>query len=90
MDTQKTEHLPGPLLTRDALQSELSGLHHKLNNPLAVISGNVQLLKELAAALSVADDLGGPLEDIALAVDQLASGTDRLILLRDILKKESD
>ncbi|TDI74733.1 MAG: hypothetical protein E2O84_05435 [Bacteroidetes bacterium] len=90
MHTQKQEKSVTPSISTKALQAELSNLHHRMNNPLAVISGNVQLLKELAKALSVGEDLEGPLTDIASAVDQLAAGTEQLILLRELLQRTSE
>jgi signal transduction histidine kinase len=87
MDTNETERTVSEPLSSEGLQAKLSSLHHSMNNPLAVISGNVQLLQELAGALSVVDDMGGPLKDIESAVDQLGADLDQLILLRELLKQ---
>ena len=88
MATEETEKATSDSLSIEGLQAKLSSLHHSMNNPLAVISGNVQLLQELAGALSVADDIGGPLDDIGAAVEQLAADIDQLILLRELLNQE--
>ena len=61
-----------------------------MNNPLAVISGNVQLLQELIKALDLGAELDGPLNDIAMAVDQLHDGTDRLVLLKELLSSHGN
>jgi len=69
----------------EQVRLQLSKTHHDINNPLAVISGNVELLEELSKALGVDADLGGPLEDIEKAVQLLAEHVDRLIVVRKIL-----
>ena len=67
------------------LRGRLSRLHHDLNNPLSIVSGNTQLLRELAGALGVEEEFAGPLDDLEAAVDKLAESADDLILVRGML-----
>lgn len=67
------------------IRNHLSRIHHDLNNPLSIISGNIQLLQELSAALQVQDDFDAPLRDVATAIEQLADTTEELVVLRGIL-----
>ena len=79
--------LPIPL---DDLRAELSRIHHRINNPLSVISGNVELLTELARALGVQEDLGESLADIREALEQIAEATDQLTVTRRLLSPSRD
>ncbi len=76
--------------TIDGIKSQLSRIHHQINNPLSVISGNVQLLQELARVLGVEDDFSGPLTDIVSAADQLAESADQLMVTRNLLAQLSN
>jgi len=66
-----------------ALREALSEVYHDLNNALAVVAGNAQLLAELARA----DDLGAaftdPLDDIQTAYDDMSEALERLDDLRE-------
>lgn len=67
------------------LRGRLSRVHHDLNNPLSVVSGNAQLLRELSKALGVEEEFQGPLDDLEAAVDKLSESADGLILVRRML-----
>lgn len=67
------------------LRGRLSRVHHDLNNPLSIVSGNTQLLRELASALDVEEEFRGPLDDLEAAVDKLTDSADGLILVRGML-----
>jgi len=69
------------------LRKHLSRIHHDLNNPLSIVSGNLQLLKELSKALDVEENFEGPLKDIAAALEQLSDTTEQLIVVRNILQQ---
>ena len=71
----------------ELIRSQLSRIHHDLNNPLSVISGNAELLGELSRALGVGDELGGPIDDLSTAVDQLTENVDRLLAVRGLLNE---
>lgn len=60
------------------LQVALTRVTHDINNPLAVISGNAQLLLELSRALDLDPDVAKPIQDIEEASHQLATMVERL------------
>lgn len=85
MSTQPApEHTDLERTLRD-LKGRLSRVHHDLNNPLSIVSGNAQLLRELAKALGVEEEFHGPLDDLEEAVEKLADAADGLILARQML-----
>lgn len=66
-----------------AMSDEIVRLHHEVNNPLAIISGNAQLLLELARGMHLDADLLGPITDIEEASHRLADSLRGLARLRD-------
>ena len=72
-----------------ALREALSEVYHDLNNALAVVAGNAQLLAELARA----DDLGAaftdPLDDIQTAYDDMSEALERLDDLRGEVRQNA-
>jgi len=85
MSTQSTPDTNDLERTLRDLRGRLSRVHHDLNNPLSIVSGNAQLLRELAKALGVEEDFHGPLEDLEAAVEKLTESADGLILVRRML-----
>jgi two-component sensor histidine kinase len=69
------------------IRKHLSRIHHDLNNPLSIVSGNLQLIQELSAALDVEEHFEGPVKDIAAALEQLSDSTEQLIVVRNILQQ---
>ena len=65
-----------------ALRGQLARLFHDLNNPLAIMSGNLQLVSELAKAANLDDDMVMSLEDAQTAADQLAERLSALGTIR--------
>lgn len=53
------------------LRETLSKVYHDINNPLAIISGNAQLLLEMAHMMGLDDQLVEPIEDIEEASRRL-------------------
>lgn len=82
MAAETTTELKAALAQARAL---LSRIHHDVNSPLSVISGNVQLLQELAKALQVDSEFQDPLRDMEDAVDGVISSVDRLMIVRKLL-----
>lgn len=66
------------LTQRDALREMVSEVTHDINNPLAIISGNAQLLLELAQMMDLDPDVAKPIGDIEEASRQLAQMVRRL------------
>ncbi len=86
-ESYNTEELKAAL---EQLKSYISRIQHDLNNPLSVVSGNVELLKELAIALNVYADVEDPLEDMGAALDKLTEQVDRLMVIRSMLSNLSE
>ncbi|MBT3450311.1 MAG: hypothetical protein HOC28_02290 [Bacteroidetes Order II. Incertae sedis bacterium] len=86
-ESHNTEELKAAL---EQLKSYISRIQHDLNNPLSVVSGNVELLKELAIALNVYADVEDPLEDMGAALDKLTEQVDRLMVIRSMLSNLSE
>lgn len=86
-ESHNTEELKAAL---EQLKSHISRIQHDLNNPLSVVSGNVELLKELAIALNVYADVEDPLEDMGAALDKLTEQVDRLMVIRSMLSNLSE
>lgn len=63
------------------LREEIRKTCHDIQNPVAIISGNAEILAEAAAALGLSDDIRLPIVDIAEANDLLAERIERLRLL---------
>ena len=74
----------------DQLRRQLSKIHHDVNNPMTVLSGNIELIRELAKAMGVGHDFEGPLADIESALDVLTERIDKLMVVRQMLINLSD
>lgn len=68
------------------LDEQLAQAIHDINNPLAVISGNTQLLTELSETMSLDPIVVKSLEDIHEAVIMLNERLSRLGHLREELR----
>lgn len=68
-----------------ALRKELSKANHDINNPLAIVSGNAQLLLEIGRMMSLDPDLMRPIEDIEEASQRLADLLRRVAQIRDAI-----
>lgn len=66
----------------DALGQRLSEVYHDLNNSLAVISGNAQLLSEMARTEGLGTSFTDPLEDVEAARMEISKALERLDRLR--------
>jgi len=82
MTRDESEKIHATLRT---VRKHLSRIHHDLNNPLSIVSGNVQLMDELSKALQVGDDFEVPIKDAMVAVEQLTGITEELLVLRNVL-----
>lgn len=79
--------------TTDALRRvrhTISRVNHDLNNPLSIISGNAQLLVELANALELDGDLAQPIHDIEEASARVSGILRRLLDLKDQLPVDDE
>lgn len=60
------------------IHTTVATVKHEINNPLSIISGNAQLLVELAQALELGDDVVQPARDIEEASQRIAASLDKL------------
>lgn len=90
MTTTQSNSVQGIKENLERLKKQLSMVHHDINNPLTILSGNTELIRELARALGVESDLNGPLQDMQQALDQLVERVDRLMVIRKILSDISE
>jgi nitrogen-specific signal transduction histidine kinase len=65
----------------------LSRVVHDVNNPLAIISGNAQLLVEISRGMGLGQDLAKPLGDIEEAAQVLADRLAGLSALRENVER---
>lgn len=72
------------------LKAHLSKIHHDVNNPVTVVSGNIELIRELAKALGVESEFDGPMSDMQVALDDLTERIDKLMIVRKIVTNLSD
>lgn len=76
LDNSEVQKLVGDLKAR------LSRIKHDANNPLAIVSGNAQLLLELAGAMDLGPDFIEPLQDIEDACHRVEEALNELTLLQ--------
>ncbi|NBB99413.1 MAG: response regulator [Bacteroidetes bacterium] len=87
---QLAEHREQMRLLR-TIHSTVATVKHEINNPLSIISGNAQLLVELARALDLGEDVAQPARDIEEASQRIAASLDKLgDLKQSILAQYSD
>ncbi len=76
---------PGQPTLLPTLQQTLSQVTHDINNPLAIISGNAQLLMELSRIMDLDADVAKPIRDIEEASRRLAQTIGRLNEVKELL-----
>ncbi|MEL6614606.1 MAG: histidine kinase dimerization/phospho-acceptor domain-containing protein [Bacteroidota bacterium] len=64
------------------IRDEMSRITHDLNNPLAVIAGNVQLVRELMAVAPEDEMIPTSVADIGIAAGELVALVDQITALR--------
>lgn len=66
----------------------LSSIHHDLNNPLSIISGNAQFLLELSRDEDLDGQLTSSVEDIQKAAQRISESMHRLAQLKEQIESE--
>lgn len=67
----------------DELGDSLSTIYHDLNNPLSIIAGNAQFLRELMRDANIGDPYVSSVEDIQEAAERISSSLDLLVELKE-------
>ena len=70
-----------------AIRARVSTVYHDVNNPLAIISGNAQLLGELARVMEIDDAIVQPIRDIEEASTRLSDLLQHLVVIRETLRE---
>ncbi len=69
------------------LRSELARIYHDISNPLAVVSGNLELVTELRKANLGMDEIGESLDDAQAAMEGFGPPLKKFVDTRAALDK---
>ena len=72
----------------DSLRATVANVKHEINNPLAIISGNAQLLLELTRMMELDDDLVKPIRDIEEASLRISDSLDKLSSIKELVARD--
>ncbi len=72
----------------DHIGRELSVFYHNINNPLTVLSGNIQLLQLLAESMHISADLMKPISDIATVSGRFEQDLKSIAELKEKIRAE--
>ena len=67
----------------------LSKIKHDINNPVSVIAGNAQFLRELAKAENLGPVFAESIDDIEAACGMISTILERLEAIEDGLEEDS-
>jgi signal transduction histidine kinase len=65
----------------------VSSVHHDLNNPLSIISGNAQFLLEISREENVDEQFVASVRDIEEAAQRMSDSLSRLARLKEELEE---
>ena len=71
----------------ETVRSTVANIKHEINNPLAIISGNAQLLLELAGLMDLDEELVKPIRDIEEASLRIAESLEKLDGIQDLIAR---
>jgi K+-sensing histidine kinase KdpD len=74
--------------TEDDLHEAVSSVHHDLNNPLSIITGNAQFLLELSREKNLDEQFASSAQDIQEASQRMSESLQRLARLKDHLEDQ--
>lgn len=69
------------------IRTTVATVNHEINNPLAIISGNAQLLLEMTKVMDVDPDLVKPIRDIEEASRRIAEAIKKLSNLKEVITR---
>lgn len=78
------------------IEGDLGSVFHDVNNPLSIISGNIQLLEQLLVMGNPDPDVMAVVDDIRIACDKMTESAKRIDELRsdirsiNIMDEQSD
>jgi signal transduction histidine kinase len=71
----------------DDVHETVSSVHHDLNNPLSIISGNAQFLLEISREENVDEQFVASVRDIEEAAQRMSDSLSRLARLKEELEE---
>lgn len=89
------KHRRDQLKLIETVRSTVANVKHEINNPLAIISGNAQLLLELARLMDLDEEIVKPIRDIEEASQRIGQSLEKLnhindLVARGLMKGEED
>mgnify|MGYP002763517178 CR=1 FL=1 len=72
----------------DDVRETVSSVHHDLNNPLSIISGNAQFLLEISQEEELDEQFVSSAQDIKEAAQRMADSLHRLARLKEEIEDE--
>lgn len=73
----------------ETVRSTVANIKHEINNPLAIISGNAQLLLELTSLMDLDEELVKPIRDIEEASLRIGQSLEKLNRINDLVARGS-
>lgn len=74
----------------DELFRRVADTRHDVKNPLSIISGNAQLLREMTRAMELGEDFAEPIRDIEEATERIRDSLDRMDDLKQSIASERE
>lgn len=71
----------------DAMRREIRRIYHDIKNPVAIIAGNAELMREIIKGMDVGDEIQMSVSDILEASGLLS---DRVDQLKEISRTRAD
>jgi signal transduction histidine kinase len=72
------------------VREAVSTVHHDLNNPLSIISGNAQFLLELSREADLDKQFISSIRDVQEAAERMSDSLDRLTRLKEQLEEDEN
>jgi nitrogen-specific signal transduction histidine kinase len=66
----------------------LSTLYHDLNNPLSIIAGNAQFLRELIREADLGEPYASSVDDIQEAAERISDALNELVVMKERMNDE--
>lgn len=79
-----------PTESMEEVQETVSSVHHDLNNPLSIISGNAQFLLEIGKEEELDDQFLSSARDIKEAAQRMADSLHQLTRLKKELEEREE
>lgn len=72
----------------ESLRTTVASVKHEINNPLAIVSGNAQLLLELTSLMDLDEELVKPIRDIEEASSRIAESLNKLSNIKELIARD--